>query len=306
MKNHKMTWARALGLALLICAASGQVTLAQAGLTKIADNVYSYADVKNGNPQNSFGANAGIVIGRDGIVVIDTLISAKEAKRFIVDIRTVTDKPIKYVVNTHYHLDHSLGNSEFVKLGAVVISQTRDRDAAKKNGEATLKRAGAYGLTESDMEGTSPAYPMLSFNDRMEIDLGDQVVQLIYPQGSHTAGSIVVFLPDKKILFAGDILFTNYHPFLAEGDLKGWAKALDFVQSLGATQIIPGHGPISTNQDLQDMKKYLAVFDKKAKQLSAKSQDVDSLAAALKKQLPPRAEGEFLIKANLQMRYLKK
>lgn len=95
---------------------------AQEALTKIADNVYSYVDVKNSSPSNSFGTNAGIIIGKDGIVVIDTLVSSKEAKRFIKDIRAVSDKPIKYVVNTHYHLDHTFGNSEFVKLGATVIS----------------------------------------------------------------------------------------------------------------------------------------------------------------------------------------
>ena len=88
------------------------------GLEKIADNVYSYVDIKNGTPQKSFGANAGIIIGEDGIVVIDTLVSSKEAMRFIKDIRAVSDKPIKYVINTHYHLDHTFGNSEFVKLGA--------------------------------------------------------------------------------------------------------------------------------------------------------------------------------------------
>jgi len=73
-------------------------------LTKIAENVYSYVDVKNGSRDNSFGANAGMIVGKDGIVVVDTLISAKEAKRFIKDIRAVSRKPIKYVVSTHYHL----------------------------------------------------------------------------------------------------------------------------------------------------------------------------------------------------------
>lgn len=95
-------------------------------LTKTADNVYSYVDTKNSSPQNSYGANAGIIIGRDGIVVVDTLISSKEAKRFIRDIRAISKKPIRYVVNTHYHLDHTFGNADFKRLGAVIISHIND------------------------------------------------------------------------------------------------------------------------------------------------------------------------------------
>ncbi len=218
MKNKEDFMKRLMGFGILVFVfisflTLGQNTFAQEGLTKIADNVYSYVDIKGATPQNSFGANAGIIVGKDGIVVIDTLVSAKEAKRFIADIKKVSDKPIKYVVNTHYHLDHSFGNAEFEKLGAVIISHTKDEQNSRKNGEPTLKDAKAFGLTENDMEGTVLSYPSLTFNDKMEINFGDQKIELIYPGSSHTSGSIIVNLPDKKILFAGDALFTGYHPY---------------------------------------------------------------------------------------------
>lgn len=284
----------------------GQNAFAEGGLTKIADNVYAYVDIKGSSPQNSFGANAGIIIGKDGIVVIDTLVSAKEAKRFIEDIRKVSDKPIKYVVNTHYHLDHTFGNAEFEKLGAIIISHVNDDQNLRKNGETALKNAKGYGLSESDMEGTVIAFPVLTFNDRMGLDMGDQKIELIYTGSSHTNGSIIVYLPDKKILFAGDILFTNYHPFMAEGDIKSWSKVLDYIGKMDIAAIIPGHGPISTKKDITDMKSYLIAFDKNAKKLSAKSKDIEYVFSEIKKILPKRAEGEWLIKANLQMKYLKK
>jgi hypothetical protein len=88
---------------------------ARNGLMRIADGVYAYVDGGIFSAA-SFGANAGIIVGRDGIVVIDTLISAKETKRFIKDIRAVSDKPIKYVVNTHMHLDHTFGNCSLRSL----------------------------------------------------------------------------------------------------------------------------------------------------------------------------------------------
>jgi cyclase len=305
MKKCTSNMARILGLTLALCLALSTMALAQ-GLTKIADNVYSYVNVKNATPQKSFGANAGIVVGQDSVLVVDTLVSAKEAKRFIADIKKVTDKPIKYVVNTHYHLDHAWGNSEFVKLGAVIISQMADRASAIRTGQAALKSAANFGLNAKDMEGTTLVAPSLAFKEEMENDLGGQTVKLIHPKASHTAGSILVWLPDKKILFAGDILFTDFHPYMGEGDLKSWAKVLDFAQTLDAEKIIPGHGPLSTNSDLKDMKTYLALFDAKANKLSAEIKDLDKLSAALQKELPPRTEGVFLIKTNLQARYLKK
>ena len=176
---------------------------AQQRLTKIADNVYSYVDVRGASPQNSFGANAGIIIGKDGIVVIDTLVSAKEAKKFIKDIKTISKKPIKYVVNTHYHLDHTFGNSEFAKRGASIISHINDSKNLKTHGETALKNSKNYGLSEKDMEGTKIAYPSLAFNNRMEIDMGDQRIELIYTGHSHTDGSILVYLPDKKYCSQG-------------------------------------------------------------------------------------------------------
>lgn len=302
MRRFPVLWVSVF--VLLSFLASGQA-LAN-GLTKIADNVYSYADVKQGSPANSFGANAGIVIGEKGILVIDTLVSAKEAQRFLKDIRTISDKPIKYVVNTHSHLDHTFGNAEFEKLGATIISQENCKQNMEKLSEATLKNAKGFGLTEQDLEGTVIEYPDLTFSDRMEIDLGGQRVELVFHGASHTNDSIMVCLPDKKIVFAGDILFTAYHPYMGDGDIDGWVKILDHIASMDVEKIIPGHGPVSGKKDIHDMRDYLIVFDAKARELSSGSQDIEYIVAEMKKVLPQKPEGEFLIKSNIQMKYLKK
>jgi glyoxylase-like metal-dependent hydrolase (beta-lactamase superfamily II) len=243
---------------------------------------------KRCQPQNSFGADAGIIIGRDGIFVIDTLISAKEEKRFIGDIRAVSDKPIRYVVNTHYHLDHTFGNSEFKKLGTIIISHTLDKVSLQNKGEGALNNAGTFGLTEQDMEGTKIAAPTVIFNGTMKIDLGDEKVELLYKGASHTEGSILVYLSDKKVLFAGDTLFTGYHPYMADGDIKGWIETLDDILKMNVDTIIPGHGPISEKKDIVDMKEYLIAFDKKAAELCAKSTEVDYIVSEIKKSVPSR------------------
>ncbi len=279
---------------------------AETELLKVTENVYSYADIKNASPQNSFGANAGIVIGKESVAVIDTLISAKEAKQLIKAIRNVTDKPVKYVINTHYHLDHSFGNSEFAKLGAVIISHENCKTNIEKTAKYDIKElTKQYGLTDEDMEGTEIVAPTLSFNDRMQIDLKNLKVELIYIAPSHSGGSILIYLPADKVLFAGDTLFTNFHPYMGESDIDGWIKTLDYIMSLDADKIIPGHGPISGKKDVADMKEYLIIFDKKAKELCAASDDIEHIAAEMKKSVPRKEQGEWLIKANIQVKYLK-
>lgn len=275
-------------------------------LTLITENVYAYVDTRNGSPKNSFGANAGIIIGADGIVVVDAMASAKEAKRFIRDIQAISRKPIKYLINTHYHFDHALGNSEFVKIGAVAVAQENASTAMEKTAKETLRNITAYGLTAEDMEGTEASYPTIIYGDRMTIDMGGEKVELIHSRYAHTDGDTLVYLPTKKTLFVGDILFTDYHPFLAEGNIGEWAKELDDIKAMDVEKIIPGHGPLSTKRDLDDMKAYIVKFDQKAKELASQLDDIQKITAAIQNALPSRPEGAWTIPANIRMKYVKK
>jgi cyclase len=295
-----------LGLAFFLFLLCQQAAHAEKGLIRISDSVYSYADVKKASPRNSFGANAGIIIGKDFIVAVDSLISAQEAKRFIKDIKKISKKPIKFLVNTHYHLDHTLGNSEFAKHGAIIIAQENDQQNMHKAGAGMLKYAKQSGLSDQDLQGTKLAYPTLTFKERVTLDLGNNKIELLYLGPAHTTGSLIVYVPKEKVLFAGDLLFTNFHPFLGEANIEGWVKALDSLMAMEVTKIIPGHGPVSGKKDLADLKSYLLIFDQKAKELTAKSKDLNFIVAEMKKALPPRAQLDSLIGRNIQMKYLSK
>jgi cyclase len=278
------------------------------GLRKISEHVYAYVDTKNASPAaNSFGANAGLVVGKDATLVIDTLVSAKEADKFLADIRKVTDKPLKYVVNTHYHLDHAWGNAQFVKQGATVIAHHNALMAWPEAAKA-LAHPEQFGLTAKDLEGTVLRGPTVTFPDSATIDLGDVTVELKYLGATHTQDSIVAYVPQDKVLFVGDLLFSRYHPFLAEGDITGWQKALTELQQSPAEKIIPGHGPVSGKADLEDMKTYLGQFDAQAKALCAgkKAEDAPAIAKELIKRLPDqqRSELSMLVEANLKRKYL--
>ncbi len=288
---------------LLSYVLGGQPAAAQ-GLTKIADGVYSYVDEKNPVPARSFGANAGIIIGREGIVVVDTLISSKEARRFIRDIRAVSDKPIKYVVNTHEHLDHTLGNNDFIGRDAVEVSQTNCKKNAEAAASTILQKAKNYGLTDELLQGTKVAEASLTFNDGMEIDLGGRKVELIYPGPSHTDGSILVYVPDTKTLFAGDILFTGFHPNMRDGDIISWISVLDYISTMDTAAIIPGHGPVSTKTDILEMKQYLMTCEKIGRKLSAQGKDANYIAAEILKAVPKRQFFEMFVAGNVAAKYL--
>lgn len=279
-----------------------------AELKRISEHVYATSDFKNASPVvNSLGVNTGIVIGNDAVLVVDTRISAKKAREFIADIKKITDKPIKYVVNTHFHLDHSWGNCEFVKLGAIVIGQENGRLAAPKV-KYGIEHAGDFGLTPQDMEGTTASVPTVTFKDAMLVDLGGVTVSLSYLGHTHTDDSIVALVDQDGVLFAGDILFTRYHPFLVDANVQGWLKALAKLETTPAKIIVPGHGPISTTADIKDLEIYLTQFDKQAKILCAGKtrDDAPAIAQELLKTLPDQKRTELIggVETNLRTKYL--
>jgi cyclase len=292
-------------IAVLLLTASP--TMAEQKLSKISDNVYAYVGSTDDSASNNFGANAGIIIGEDAVLVIDTLISDRKAKAFITDIRALTDKPISFVVNTHFHADHSYGNCAFAELGATIISQTDTKSINEEWAEKVLKNAEAWmGLSKEEMAGTSIAYPQLTFSERMEVDLGGLRVELTYVTQSHTRGSVYAFIPSQKVLFAGDILFTDYYPNMGASDVDGWVQTIDHLLSLDVDKIIPGHGPLSSKQDLSDQREFLLVFDEKAQQLSAENTDIKLVAEQVKALVPEKPYGERMITSSLKRKYMRK
>ncbi len=288
---------------ILICISLLSSAASAEGLTRISERVYSYVDAKNPSVANSFGSNAGIVIGDKGILVVDTLASAKEAQRFISDIRKVSDKPIRYVVLTHNHFDHTFGNSEFAALGAVILAQDNCTENMNRTFPEFLKNAKNYGMSDEEAKAIRLTSPNLTFATSKRIDMGGVNVDLLFISPSHTNDSIMVSIPEEKVVFTGDILFTDYYPYMGQGDIPGWTRNLDHILNMGIDQIIPGHGPVSTKKDVADMRNYLLAFDKAAKEWCAKSDDLKVIAAEVKKAVPARSRAEFLIMGSIQEKY---
>jgi glyoxylase-like metal-dependent hydrolase (beta-lactamase superfamily II) len=147
-------------------------------LSKISDSVYAYTGTQSASPSNGFGANAGIIVGQEWVIVIDTLASAKEARQMINDIERITNKPIQYVVNTHTHFDHCFGNSEFAKDGAIVIAHESGKANLMKLKNKLIGIAKKMGMNDEMLEGTTISYPSVTFDDRIQIDIGNLIVDL--------------------------------------------------------------------------------------------------------------------------------
>lgn len=292
--------------ALLLCSQSNAETVRK--LKQFGKHVWSYENVKPMKPANSFGANAGIVVGKNGVMVIDTLVSAKEGKQLLADIREITSLPILFVVNTHYHLDHSWGNCAFADENAVIIAAEPGRNLLKTSSKAGLEKPEQYGLTKDDVKGTVLTPATITFKGEMTIDLGGVVVDLKQLPHGHCQDNLIAWIEADKVLFAGDLMFVECHPFMGEGNIGDWVKNLDELAVYKAKTIIPGHGRLSSQKDIVEMKAYLQTFDAAAKALcNGKTQnDAPELAKKLFIKLPKQNRHDLgnMVEFNLRLKYL--
>lgn len=308
MINKKTLMAKIWFLSILIVCVSSGAMAADSELQQVSPHVWAYVNAKDFSPAASFGANAGVIVGEKYAMVVDTLISQKQGERLLADIRKITKLPIRFVVNTHYHLDHAWGNSAFEDEDAQFIGGAGAAELAKTEGKKGLKSYKEYGLTSSQMRGTEIIPAQLSLEKPQMFDLGGVSVQVIPQPHGHCADNLIVWVTEDKTLFSGDLMFAACHPFMGEGDIAGWVQGLDFILGSGAEKIIPGHGPICTLKDVEQMKTYVLVFDKLATELCAgKTQaDAKTLAEEMLKKLPAQGRENMpgMVETNLRMKYL--
>jgi cyclase len=231
-------------------------------LREIAPDVYAY--IQGGGPgkDNVSVSNAGVIVGDDGLMVIDTLTAPVHTKQFIGAIRKVTDKPCRHVINTHHHSDHVNGNQYFMPAEVVGHPYCRDEVRKAVPGPALWpKRDGWADGTEE--RRVIP--PMTTFDNRMTYYYGRTVVELIFMGPAHTYGDIVAYLPQHRILFAGDIAFYYVAPFAQNAHVTKWLETIDRVMQMNVDTIVPGHGPLGGKPELAEMADYFVVLKREAR-----------------------------------------
>ncbi|MGJ7529145.1 MBL fold metallo-hydrolase [Variovorax sp. GB1P17] len=250
----------------------------------VAPDVYYVQGISAlGSTENqNFISNAGFVVTRDSVVMIDALGSPAVAERVVAQIRKITPKPISHVILTHYHADHVYGLQVFKALGAQVIAHTLGKaylnsDTARLRLEASRKDIAPW---IDDKTRLVPADVWLDGPTEMTIGGTRFVIQPAGP--AHTPEDLAIYLPQQKVLFAGDIVFRNRIPYVGTADSRHWIASLDALLALDARTIVPGHGPASDEpkKDLQQTRDYLVFLRAAMKKAATDMTPFDEAYAA--------------------------
>ncbi len=186
--------------------------------------------------------NSGVVVGDASVLVVDAQATPAMARDVIARIRTVTDKPIKHVVLSHYHAVRVLGASGYE--GAEVIASDATRDLIVERGrqdmDSEIGRFPRLFRGKESIPGLT--WPHVTFHERMTLWMGSREVQIIHVGRSHTAGDTVVWLPQERVLFAGDTVEFGATPYCGDAHFADWPGTLDAIRALGPEKLVPGRG----------------------------------------------------------------
>ncbi len=220
---------------LVWMSAAGGVFAQEARLTEALPNIYCMVDL-TGN-----GANAAFITTKEGVIVIDTRGSKQEASQVLKAIRKMTNQPVVYVVNSHFHKENISGNGVF-KSARTLIAQ---------------KRAQAMTVLEAEREKRKVTPANLAFEKKLELKLGKYHLKLIHPGPAHTDGDLYIYIPKWRILITGGLVFNRIIPFLGDSNIESWIHALVEMENLDAEVIVPGHGAVGGKPLVTQMKHYL-------------------------------------------------
>ena len=222
-------------------ASQADLTDKQISFTKLSDHAYAYT--AEGDP------NTGIVVGDNAVMVIDTQATPAMAQDVIRRIREVTDKPIKYVVLSHYHAVRVLGASAYAPEHVIASEDTLS--LIKERGEQDkASEIGRFPRLFRNAE-TVPAgltWPTLTFSGKMTLWLGTLEVQLLQLGRGHTKGDTVVWLPAERILFSGDLVEFDATPYAGDAYFSDWPGTLDNIAALKPAKLVPGRGAALENE----------------------------------------------------------
>ncbi len=257
-------------------------------LKLIGPNIWAALDDANGDA----GANAGFVVGDSGVLVIDTFENEAAAKALLAEIQKLTHLPVKFVVNTHYHVDHVAGNRVFSNAGAVIVAHRSVR--AWINTE-NLKFFGDKIKPEEKSFVEHLLGPEVAYESELALFLGSRRIDVKFFEG-HTGGDSVVSIPDAGVVFCGDLFWRKTLPNLIDATTSAWIASLDDIPSIpveraadGPTMhsaiFVPGHGSVGTAADVQDFQKYLEYLRSVTQKPVDAGKSGDDLVSAILPQL---------------------
>jgi glyoxylase-like metal-dependent hydrolase (beta-lactamase superfamily II) len=206
------------------------------------------------NPGSGAGSNSGFVIGDDGVLVVDSFQNANAAKSLLAEIRKMTPLPVKYVVNTHYHIDHVTGNQVYAGAGAQIVAQ---KNVPAWIHTENLKFYGAN-ITPAQ-KATVEAFkgPDVTYDLALDLHLGSRDIAVRFFPG-HTGGDSIVYIEDANVVFCGDLFWRHTLPNLIDATTEYWVPTLMTLTRLYPTAaFVSGHGDVGTADDVKAFQGYL-------------------------------------------------
>ena len=292
-------------------------------LKKVADGVYAAIAA----PQYKVNSNAAVIVTNDGIVVVDSHSKPSAARDVYRQVQAVANKPVRKIVNTHFHWDHWQGNEIYTSSGSgveVIASvQTRDnmtnpdagvggvphiqrqlaalpgeiqqlKDQAARAQDATTKANIENNLRQAEayfeeLKRMKPPLPTRTIAKTESVMQGGREIQLHMVGRAHTSGDLFIYLPKEKVLVTGDA-FVDWMPFLNDSYPEEWVQSLAALEKLDFTHIIPGHGEVQPKSQLTFFRNYLTDLIGGVKKAAADGATVDEMKAKLPDQLASKYE----------------
>jgi cyclase len=230
-------------------------------LEEVADGVFAYVQ-----PDGSWMINnTGFLVARDGVTAVDACSTERRTRAFLDTVAGVTRLPVRTLVNTHHHPDHTAGNGLFA--GATIVAHDNARPEMLALG--VPRNTGIW--TDVDYGDLRLAPPFLTFASRLTLWADELRCELLFAgQPAHTTNDIVAWIPEHSVLFAGDLVFNGGTPFLLSGSVLGAIDVLEnFLKPLHARTIVPGHGPVTGPAVIDDVLGYLRFVRDTAEQARA-------------------------------------
>lgn len=196
--------------------------------------------------------NAGLVVGDQSAVLIDTCTTERRTRELLAEVAAVSEgKPLRYAVNTHHHGDHTFGNS-LLPADTCLIGHHQMREGFLA--DHTLETFPPYWSPKPEFGDLHRRAPGLTVESDVSVHVGGRQVNLLHPgYVAHTGGDLVAWVPDVRVLFAGDLLFPGHTPMILAGAPTGAIRALDWIASFDAETIVPGHGEVIERARIGDV-----------------------------------------------------
>ena len=229
------------------------------GLSEVMD------EHNNGNMSNSCFVNVG-----SSYLVIDSGPTYSYALQAYEKIKKIKNLPISYVVNTHVHDDHWLGNSYYSELGVQIVGSSGFSSETRVETTRMQQRISPEAFLK-----TTQIIPLILVNDKKLLDINGTKVHLInVNKKAHTSADLFVYIPSHKTIFAGDLVFNDRLPSIRDGSLKGWIETLDVIKSMDVDFIIGGHGKIVDRTSVEMTYNYLATLQKEVSTLLEDGEEI--------------------------------